>query len=463
MTKISVYPILTTPTEEDILIGTDVNSSDETKNFSIGSIINLIGDINQGPPGPQGPQGTPGSNGATNLTTVQTQSNFTINSDTGTDAVVPLGNGTFAGATSNDYTTAEKNKLEGIQAGAEVNVNADWNSTSGDAQILNKPTIPDAQIQSDWEQLNAGSLDYIKNKPAIPAAQVNSNWNSTSGISEILNKPTIPDAQIQSDWTQANTSALDYIKNKPGIPGVQDLQATVTAGRTVTDGSTTLSVYADSIKVDDALGGGIEIVSTYATNPYLKFKAPSSGGRTVTLTLTDSKTGSRIIKLPDAEGIIPLKVNGYEANSAGEITIPTGTGGVTSVSGTGTVSGLTLTGTVISSGDITLGGTLALTNTDVTSGLGFTPYNATNPAGYTSYAEPGIFSGGGTPTLASGVTAAEIRTLIGAGTPIDDADFVKNTSDTYTPSAKITQIVTLSQAQYDAIASPLTSTIYIII
>ena len=46
------------------------------------------------------------------------------------------------GLSTEDYTTAEKNKLEGIQAGAEVNVNADWNATSGDAQILNKPTIP---------------------------------------------------------------------------------------------------------------------------------------------------------------------------------------------------------------------------------------------------------------------------------------------------------------------------------
>jgi hypothetical protein len=34
----------------------------------------------------------------------------------------------------------------------------------------------------------------------------------------------------------------------------------------------------------------------------------------------------------------------------------------------------------------------------------------------TIYAEPGIFSGGGTPTLATGVTGAEVRTLIGAGT-----------------------------------------------
>lgn len=42
---------------------------------------------------------------------------------------------------TNDYTTTDKNKLAGIEEGAEVNVNADWNATSGDAQILNKPTI----------------------------------------------------------------------------------------------------------------------------------------------------------------------------------------------------------------------------------------------------------------------------------------------------------------------------------
>ncbi len=71
-------------------------------------------------------------------------------------------------------------------------VNADWNSTSGVSEILNKPTIP--------------------------AAQVNSDWNAVSGVAEILNKPTIPAAQIQSDWTQTDNTALDYIKNKPTLP-----------------------------------------------------------------------------------------------------------------------------------------------------------------------------------------------------------------------------------------------------
>lgn len=91
-------------------------------------------------------------------------------------------------------------------------------------------------------------------------------------------------------------------------------------------------------------------------------------------------------------------------------------GTVTSVGGTGTVSGLTLSGTVTASGNLTLGGSLVLTSSQITAGLGFTPYDDANPDGFTSFAEPGIFSGGGTPTLASGVSAAEIRSLIGAGT-----------------------------------------------
>lgn len=45
-----------------------------------------------------------------------------------------------------------------------------------------------------------------------------------------------------------------------------------------------------------------------------------------------------------------------------------GSGTVTSVSGTGTVSGLTLTGTVTTSGDLTLGGTLAAPASAITSG-----------------------------------------------------------------------------------------------
>jgi hypothetical protein len=79
-------------------------------------------------------------------------------------------------------------------------------------------------------------------------------------------------------------------------------------------------------------------------------------------------------------GVITIPTNTNQLTNGAGFTGNTGT--VTSVGGTGTVSGLTLTGTVTSSGNLTLGGTLSLTSGNVTTALGFTPYNATNPSGY---------------------------------------------------------------------------------
>jgi hypothetical protein len=66
-----------------------------------------------------------------------------------------------------------------------------WMAPSGARnEILNKPTIPAAQVNSDWNATSG--VAQILNKPTIPAAQVNADWNSTSGLSEVLNKPLIP-------------------------------------------------------------------------------------------------------------------------------------------------------------------------------------------------------------------------------------------------------------------------------
>lgn len=59
-----------------------------------------------------------------------------------TDARVSTNSDVVANTAKRSYPIADETKLAGIAAGAEVNVNADWNATSGDALILNKPTIP---------------------------------------------------------------------------------------------------------------------------------------------------------------------------------------------------------------------------------------------------------------------------------------------------------------------------------
>jgi hypothetical protein len=79
-----------------------------------------------------------GGSGETNLTYTASPTQGQVNSDTGTNAIIPATDGTNAGL----FLPEEKTKLSGIESGAEVNVNADWNAVSGGSQILNKPTIP---------------------------------------------------------------------------------------------------------------------------------------------------------------------------------------------------------------------------------------------------------------------------------------------------------------------------------
>lgn len=73
------------------------------------------------------------------------------------------------GLSTNDYTTAEKNKLSGIAAGAEVNVQSDWNqtTTTADDYIKNKPDIPSKV--SDLTNDSGFITGYTETDPTVPA------------------------------------------------------------------------------------------------------------------------------------------------------------------------------------------------------------------------------------------------------------------------------------------------------
>lgn len=83
--------------------------------------------------------------------------------------------------TDNNYTTTEKTKLSGIADGAEVNVNADWNAVSGDAQILNKPSIPTAtsDLTNDSGFITSSYHDSSKQDTLVSGTNIKS-INSTS-------------------------------------------------------------------------------------------------------------------------------------------------------------------------------------------------------------------------------------------------------------------------------------------
>ena len=79
--------------------------------------------------------------------------------------------------------------------------------------------IPDAQVQSDWEQSDDTEPDYIKNKPDLSVyAETSDVIDMVSAVSTVLQEEidNIP-AQVQSDWEESDTESPAYIQNKPDL------------------------------------------------------------------------------------------------------------------------------------------------------------------------------------------------------------------------------------------------------
>lgn len=142
------------------------------------------------------------------------------NNDTRKITVTNLRNTLLTPATATEFGAVKVgNNLsinaEGVLSAADPQVTADWSADVGPSRILNKPVL--ATVAT------SGSYTDLTDKPVIPAAQVQSDWNQTDDFQRdfIKNKPTIPDAQIQSDWAQTDVYSADFIKNKPSIPTAQ--------------------------------------------------------------------------------------------------------------------------------------------------------------------------------------------------------------------------------------------------
>ena len=169
------------------------------------------------------------------------------------------------GLSTNDYTTAEKNKLAGISSGAEANVQSNWNesSTTSDAYIQNKPTKL-SQFTNDGDgtsgssfatktyvDKNGGKIDVIKvngtaqgivNKSVditVPTKTSNltndSNFQTQSQVQSLINSSlegiTGIDFQVVSNLPSTGEKGIIYlISNGGDSPNVYDEYIWVTSG-----------------------------------------------------------------------------------------------------------------------------------------------------------------------------------------------------------------------------------------
>lgn len=300
--------------------------------------------------------------------------------------------------------------------------------TALDSKIGTSTTIPYSQLTGT---------------PVIPAAQVNSDWNATSGVAMILNKPTIPSVNypvvsVNSKTGTVVLSASDVgaIATGATIPysTLTGVPTAVTKTSQLTNDSgylTTVSYPVSSVNtktgavvltnldvgaaatnhthvISDVVGLQALIdgkISVGANIPYSTIigkpttlsgygitdgVTPTSLSGTLSSYVTSSALNTMLSSYTTTSALNTM-LAGYATTAAlttglsAKFNTPTGT---TSqyVRGDGSLATLPVVPTVVSAFTNDSGYLTAITGTQVTTALGFTPYNATNPSAYVNQA-----------------------------------------------------------------------------
>jgi hypothetical protein len=239
------------------------------------------------------------------------------------DVVIP--------SSDNNFTTALKNKLDGIQAGAEVNVNADWNSTSGDSQILNKPSIPSIS--------GLATVTYVDTQDALKVDKIAGKGLSANDFTDVL-KTKLDSVQsgaevnVNADWNSVTGDS--QILNKPSIPSIAGLATTAYVDN------------QDALKVDKVEGKGLS-ANDYTTTEKNKLAGIASGAEVnVNADWNAVGTDAEILNKPTIPSISGLATTSYvdsqDALKENYLSVPAANGYILASTTTGVRSWVAQTG-----------------------------------------------------------------------------------------------------------------------
>lgn len=181
---------------------------------------------------------------------------------------------------TNDYTAAEKSKLAGIAAGAEVNIQADWSVTdaASDAFVKNKPSKL-SQFSNDAGFITSSDIDTSQNhthsnKAVLDKISQSSldNWNSTAAVAESAATTASNATTAASNAATAASNAATTASNAATVAGNAATvagNALAKKGGTMT-GNITYNMYASTrtpVKIygGDVNGQGISVGDGGAT------------------------------------------------------------------------------------------------------------------------------------------------------------------------------------------------------
>ena len=365
-----------------------------------------------------------------------------VNGQTG-DVIVPT--------SDNNFTTVLKNKLDGIQAGAEVNVNADWNSTSGDSQILNKPSIPsisglatvtyvDTQDALKVDKIAGKGLsandftDVLKTKldsvESGAEVNVNADWNSVSGDSQILNKPSIPSIAGLATVTYVDTQDALKVDKVAGSRLITSAEGTILSNTSgVNTGDQDLSG-----KVDKVAGKDLS-TNDYTTLEQTKLAGIADGAEVNVNADWNATTGDAVIlnkpTIPSISGLATVTyVDTQDSLKENYLSVPAANGYVLSSTTAGVRSWVAQTGGGGGGGDM-LKATYDVDNNGIVDNTEAISIIGRNSTGVTLYKGTIVYILGSTGNRANFVKAQANSEGASAGTFGVIRSDISNNSDGY--------------------------------
>jgi hypothetical protein len=159
----------------------------------------------------------------------------------------------------------------------------------------------------------SGSYSDLSNKPTIPAAQVNSDWNASSGVAQILNKPSIPSAvTFKVNGTNAGSQTTVNLAAGSNVTVTDNGTGTITIASTASGGGggTTYNVVAKSTNYT-ASNGDIVLCTT------------TTAGFTVTLPTPTVDSLISVKKVSSDAHVVTVSPSSGQVEGASTMTITT--------------------------------------------------------------------------------------------------------------------------------------------
>ena len=334
----------------NVLIGTTTDSGNKLRvngtvrldNLASGTTTQMVtSDLN----GVLGYQALPSGGGATNLSYTASPTNGVVASDTGTDATIPLADGTNAGL----LAPVDYNVLSNLEANT-TNVTV-WNNGKGN--INTNTSYGDGTLIANTTGGSNTAIGYN-----VLVSNLTGNFNTAVGTSTLTNNTSSNNTALgalalTSNTTGANNTAVGNLAltNSSGSNSIAIGNA---SGRYITDGTTAATVIDSSILI----GNNVKVLANSQTNQTVIGDGATGNGSNTTTIGNASTTDTYLKGAVRGGSFISTQVTPTAKTATATLTIAEILTDITTVTSTTAVTLTLPTGTLTDAG--VQSGTLAV-------------------------------------------------------------------------------------------------------